>query len=554
MSQNFAEYLSSSEWHVPELGLDLGKQVVMESLFTLGNGYIGSRGVLEEIPVGSRPGTFFAGLFDGTGAQVTELINAPNPIALQVAVRGEKLGLASMEVLGHRRVLDMRHGSLFRDTLYRTVVGKRKVRYQSFRFVSMANPHVAVLRVAITPIDHAMTFTVTSAVDTSPTNIGLVTEGRKRHFHIHDYHTVNAAHYLCTKTLEKEVLISYASMLTTTRDGRSRRQPKRSFEIRLERDQTCVLTKYFAFFTSRDIAPRRIRSRALNTLTRSAKAGFDVLFKRHVRKWEDLWNVSDIQIEGDSDLQRAVRFNIYHLLVTGSVHTPDGTSIGARCLSGEGYRGHVFWDTEIFVLPFFIHTAPELARKFLMYRFYQLASARENALRRGYAGAMFPWESADTGKDETPTWHKDFDGKVIEIHTMQQEHHITADIARGVSYYCRTTEDTQFMLQAGLEILIESARFWASRVEYSPQRRCYVINGVIGPDEFHENVNDNAFTNLMARRNLKIARMWYQHFRRLRPGMVKKIATRCTNVVSTFTAAAPGYGQEDRDTIRIASN
>jgi kojibiose phosphorylase len=359
----------------------------------------------------------------------------------------------------------------------------------------MANPHIAALRIAITPLDHAMTFTIRSAVDTSVTNMGLVT-------------------------------ISYASLLTITRNSRTRRQPKRKLELRLRKNETCVLTKYFALYTSRDISPRRIRSKALQTLTRSAGVGFEVLFRQHVKKWQHLWRVSDIQIEGDSDLQRALRFNIYHLLSTGSVHTPDGTSIGARCLSGEGYRGHVFWDMAIFVLPFFTHTAPSLARKFLMYRFNQLDSARKNAAKRGYAGAMFPWESADTGEDETPTWHRNFDGKVIEIHTMQQEHHITADIARAVSYYFRTTEDTKFMLEAGLEILVESARFWASRVDYSHHRRSCAINGVIGPDEFHEDVTNNAFTNEMARWNLKIARMWYQYCRRLHPAMVKKIATR----------------------------
>jgi kojibiose phosphorylase len=531
MNRDLAKLLSTSEWHIHELGRDLEKQTVTESIFTLGNGYIGSRGVPEEIPRGARPGTFFAGtffagLFDATGAQVTELVNAPNPIALQVAVGGEKLGLAAMEVLDHRRILDMRRGALFRETLYRTVVGRRKVRYQSFRFFSMANPHVAVLRVAITPIEQAMTFTVRSVVDTSATNMGLVTEGTKRHFYIDAHETVNGANYLCTKTLEKEVLISYASMLTTTRNDRSRRQPKPSFEIRLEKNQTCVLTKYLSFYTSREVAPRKIRSKALGTLARSAKAGFDAVFRRHVKKWEELWRVSDIQIEGDSDLQRTLRFNVYHLLIAGSPHTPDGTSIGARCLSGEGYRGHVFWDTELFILPFFIHTAPDLARKFLMYRFHQLESARENALARGYAGAMFPWESADTGKDETPSWHKNFDGKVIEIHTMEQEHHITADVSRAVSYYFRTTEDTPFMLQAGLEMLLESARFWASRVKYNPQRRSYVINDVIGPDEFHENVNNNAYTNMMARWNLRIAQTYYEYLRRTRPGPVGRITKR----------------------------
>ncbi len=514
MGDEFEKYLSSSDWHIVEYGWDPERQSVHETLFTLANGYVGSRGVLEEIPVDARPGTFFAGLFDSTGAQVPELINAPNPISIQISVGGEKLDVSAMDVLDHKRILDMRHGLLFRDTLYRTTIGKKKVRYRSLRFFSMANPHVAVMQVSLTPVSGQLSFTVRSAVDTSVTNAGLVTEGDKRHFHIYEHSYHGDANYICTKTLESETLIAYASEAVIHVNGKKKRPRRRKFEVKLRPGQTAVITKYFAFFTSRECSEGRIRSKTLFTLKRAVAAGFDKLCRRHISKWEKLWQKGEVHIEGDGKLQRALRFNIYHLLSVGNDNTPEDVSIGARSLSGEGYRGHVFWDTEIFMLPYYIYTAPQVAKKLLLYRWRRLDAARLNAALNGYEGAMFPWESADSGEDVTPTWHKDFDGRVIEIHTMQQEHHITADIAYAVWQYYSATGDERFMLDHGLEMLFETARFWASRVSFNRSKNVFEIKDVIGPDEFHEGVDNNAFTNAMARWNLLIAKHAYNVFKK----------------------------------------
>lgn len=525
MAENLARCLSTSDWHITEPPFDASRQQEMESIFTLGNGYLGSRGVLEELPEGSSPGTFFAGLFEGTGAQVPELINAPNPVTLQISYGGQKLGIGAMDSLAHRRILDLKHGLLYRETRYQTAVAKRRIRYQSVRLFSMANPHVAVMRVAITPIDHAMTFTVRTAVDTSVTNRGLVTEGAKRHFHIHAYSHVDGADYICTRTLENGVLIAYACMLSVSTNRRTRRERHRSFELRLRKGQTAVLTKYVSLFTSREVSPSRLRSRAISVVRRAARAGFDALLRRHQRHWDRLWRSSDVTIAGNQEIQRTVRFNIYHLLIAAPHQPFVDASIGARCLSGEGYRGHVFWDSELFTLPFFTYTLPDIARQVLRYRCRRLEAARRNAAARGYAGAMFPWESADDGRDVTPTWHRDLDGRVIEIHTMQQEHHITADIAYAIWVYFQATGDTEFMLEDGLALCLETARFWASRVGLDRKKRRFVIKNVIGPDEFHVDVNNNAFTNALARWNLFVARRLYQQLRRTHRAEVAKIAT-----------------------------
>jgi kojibiose phosphorylase len=524
MAASLHEYLSRPEWHILDVGWDPSTQQTTETLLTLGNGYLGSRGILEETPVGCQPGTFLAGLFDSTGAQVTEMINAPNPISLLLAVGGEKLGVASMDVLDFRRILDMHRGLLYRETLYRTAIGKRKIRYESLRFFSMANPHVAVLRVAVTPLSHAMTFTVRSAVDTSVTNKGLVTEGVKRHFHIHDFSDVDGTSYLCTKTLEKEVLIAYASMLTANVNGRTVRQRRRTFDIKVDKGKTAVLTKYFSIYTSREVSKRIIRSRAVKKVNQAAAAGFDNLVARHTRRWRKIWQNCDVRIEGDSSIQRALRFSIYHLLISASAHSPAGYSVGARCLSGEGYRGHVFWDTEIFLLPFYTYVMPGVARKLLRYRIGGVDAARGKARASGYQGVMFPWESADTGEDVTPTWHRNFDGKVIEIHTMQLEHHITADVAYAIWSYFLATGDVQFMLDGGLALMVEAARFWASRASFDRRHARYGIKNVIGPDEFHERVDHNAFTNVMAQWTLGMTWAVYERLRHARPAAVGRIA------------------------------
>ncbi len=223
----------------------------------------------------------------------------------------------------------------------------------------------------------------------------------------------------------------------------------------------------------------------------------------HRDAWLARWQASDLLIEGDPAAQRALRFAIYHLLSAANPQD-DRVSIGARGLSGTSYKGHVFWDTDIFMLPFFILTYPDAARALAMYRYHTLAQARAKAARLGYRGALYAWESADSGEDVTPPFVVTSDGQVVRILTGEQEQHISADVAFGVWNYWQATGDDRFLVEAGAEILIETARFWASRAQREEDSR-YHIRGVIGPDEYHETVDDNAYTNGMARWNLETA-------------------------------------------------
>jgi kojibiose phosphorylase len=254
-----------------------------------------------------------------------------------------------------------------------------------------------------------------------------------------------------------------------------------------------------AVYTSRDTGePREKASRQVERAIEDVNG----VIAEHCDAWLARWKASDLQIEGDAAAQRALRFAIYHL---SSAANPgdDRVSIGARGLSGTAYKGHVFWDTDIFMLPFFILTYPEAARALVMYRYHTLSGARAKAARLGYRGALYAWESADTGEEMTPPFVVSPDGEIVRILTGEQEHHISADVAFGVWKYWEATGDERFLVDAGAEILIETARFWASRAEREDDGR-YHIRGVIGPDEYHERVDDNAYTNGLAQWNLEV--------------------------------------------------
>ncbi|MEE8401333.1 MAG: glycosyl hydrolase family 65 protein [Candidatus Hydrothermarchaeaceae archaeon] len=521
MKDYFEKYLSDEEWQIVEEGWNPKLQNVNETLFTLGNGYIGSRGILEEIPPKCRPGTFFAGVYGGSRALVPELINAPNPIDLRISVKGEKLGVVAMDMLSHKRTLDMHKGTLVRHTIYSNA-RKKRYDYQSMRFFSKKNNHVAAMRVYLTPLDEDATFTITNSIDTSIMNMGLVTEGDKKHVDAVETGRAGSVNYTCSKTFETGILITCCSQIVVEKGKKTYSVPDWTFKLRLKRGETACITNYLSFYTSLGTSMEESKKQATQLVSQCAKKGFEKILEEHFRAWGKKWKTASVEILGDKEIEKAVRFNIYQLIIAANEDFSDN-SIGAKALTGEGYRGHVFWDAEIFCLPFFLYTYPTLARNLLMYRYHRLPKAREIAREMGYRGAMFPWESAETGHETTPTWYKDGEGKIQKIRTNEQEHHITADVAFSVLNYFWATGDEDFLLDYGLEILLETARFWSSRVEYNRGKKRYDINHVIGPDEFHEDVNNNVYTNIMAKHNLNEAASLHQEFLGKYPGEVKKL-------------------------------
>ncbi|HEY2535184.1 MAG TPA: glycosyl hydrolase family 65 protein [Xanthobacteraceae bacterium] len=459
------------DWILVEDGFALPREHELESLFAIGNGYVGSRGSLAEGSAFSTPATFAAGVFDaGANAAGQQLVRLADWAHVSVSVEGHGLRLDRGQYLQHRRILDLRQGMLFREWRHRDE-GGRVTGLRELRLASLADRHLLVQSMTITPEDYSGRI----SIDVTP--IGPL-----------DQVTDSGI----------SVIMAVAVRLVDPR-GRSRNLAGR-LNLEIGRRETYRLERVVAVHTSRD---RGEPAAAARRHVEGAIAEVPGLIARHRDAWLQRWKASDFRIEGDVAAQRALRFALYHL-TSAANPDDDRVSIGARGLSGTAYKGHVFWDTDIFMLPFFVLTYPEAARALVMYRYHTLAGARAKAARFAYRGALYAWESTDSGEEETPPFVIAADGEAIRILTGEQEQHISADVAFGVWKYWEATGDERFLVDAGAEILIETARFWASRVAREDDGR-YHIRGVIGPDEYHETVDDNAYTNGMAQWNLEAA-------------------------------------------------
>ena len=453
------------EWLVVEEGFTLAREHELESLFAIGNGYAGSRASLAEGSALSAPLTVVAGVFDS--AMVPGLVPVADWTRLLVTIDGRPLRLDQGRNLEHRRVLDMRQGMLWRE--WRHQDGASRITgLRELRFASLADRHLLVQSMTLTAEDYSAAV----SIDAAPSGPAI-------HVTISGV-TVAAA-------VQTRLIHAADSSAGSTEP------PPGHLRLEIGPGEICRLDRVVALYTSRDT------SEPLETARRHAQRAIEDIAgitAQHRDVWLARWKTSDIRVEGDPAAQRALRFAIYHL-VSAANPRDDRVSIGARGLAGTAYKGHVFWDTDIFMLPFFTLTYPEAARALLMYRYHTLPAARAKAARLGYRGALYAWESADSGEEVTPPFVVAPDGEVIRILTGEQEQHISADVAFAVWSYWEATEDECFLIEAGAEILIETARFWASRVTREEDGR-YHIRCVIGPDEYHETVDDNAYTNGLA--------------------------------------------------------
>lgn len=485
-------------WELVEDGTTLTREHEFESLFALGNGHVGSRASLAEGSVLSSPATFIAGFFHPSAGASSAPALQPMPDWTRIGGRakGAPVHVDIGTSLDHRRVLDLRQAVLFRHWRHRDAEG-RVTRIGGVRLISLANRRLLLQSVDFTPENYSGDLVIEAAL--SGTSWWSRTEG-------------------------KSVSVAVASMLEQPAGFERLSEPSGGdttrWDLTVEIGKTYRLDRVFCVHTSRDGArPELSAHQEIEEILRSASV--EDLVRAHRARWSELWQACDVRVEGDDAAQRALRFAIYHLLAAVD---PDDerVSIGARALTGSAYQGHVFWDTEIFMLPFFTLTRAPAARALLMYRWHTLAAARARANAMGYDGALYAWESAATGDDVTPPFVLSPDGEIVPILVGTQEQHISADVAYAVFSYWQWTADHEFLHRAGAEILIETARFWASRCELGDDGRFHIPR-VIGPDEYHESVDDNAYTNCMAQWNLErgaeVARLletrWPDRFREL---------------------------------------
>lgn len=495
-------------WTVIETQFDPTQLHHKETVFTLGNGYLSTRGSFEEGYPGAWPTTFIHGVYDDVPISYTELANCPDWLSLVVLVEGDRFRLDQGKILGYQRYLNLRSGILNREVRWQSSAG-HQIDIHFERFVSLLDEHVMALRCQITPLNFEGSIEIQSSINGYPETQGIL------HWEWLNQSVEHNHLWLQVRSRHSEIELGMASKLTVSSlcPGETPKEvplqvmdcqgyPTLAAKFWATPGQSITVEKVVTVFTSRDVEAPILAAR-----TRLASLPtYSTLLAAHITAWAGVWQVSDVVIEGDDKAQLAVHYSLFQLLAAAPRHD-DRVSIPAKTLSGFGYKGHIFWDTEIFIVPFLTFTQPALARNLLTYHHHTLPGARRKAKAAGYEGAMFAWESAVTGDEVTPSWVPSATnkGELIRIWCGDIELHINADIAYAIWHYWQATGDNEWMRRYGAEIVLDTAIFWGSRVEWNAEQQQYELNDVIGPDENHDHVNNNVFTNRLVQWHLETA-------------------------------------------------
>jgi alpha,alpha-trehalose phosphorylase len=512
-------------WRLVEAQFSAEDLGVTETLFSVGNGYLGMRGNVEEGRDSYAHGTFVNGFHETWPIRHAEdaygfakvgqtIVNVPDAKVIRLYVDDEPLLLPVADLLEYERSLDLRDGMLRRDVLWRTPSGKR-VRVRSERMVSFVERHLAVMTFEVTLLDDAAPVAISSQVlnrqdgqDEYHVRAASLGEGfdprKAEQFHGRVLQPMTqwgddervVLSYRCTNS-GMTLAVAADDRIETENEWDVRTQveddlAKHVFRVRAEPGRPIRLTKTVAYHTSRGVPSRELVDRCRRTLDRVADGGVAARYADQ-RAWlDDFWARSDVEVGGRPEIQQAVRWNLFQL--AQATARAEGNGVPAKGLTGSGYGGHYFWDTEIYVLPFLTYTSPRFARNALRFRYHMLDAARRRAADLSQRGALFPWRTING--EEASAYYA----------AGTAQYHIDADISYALVQYARATEDVDFLRREAVDILVETARMWQDLGFWRVNSDDFFhIHGVTGPDEYTTVVNDNLFTNVMARFNLRAA-------------------------------------------------
>ena len=494
-------------WKIIEEGFHPEMNRESESIFSIGNGYMGQRANFEEQYSGDKlQGSYVAGVYypdktsvgwwkNGYPEYFAKVLNAPNWIGIDVSVDGISVDLAKSKIISFTRTLNMKEGYLER-TFKVSVPENKSIEVTSRRFVSMAEPDLGLIRYSVKSLNFngILNFTIyiDGDVKNEDTNYGekfweevskeiksnagvLVTRTLKTDFHV----ATGMSFELFKKN--SEILVKPDAIEKGKYIGSQ-------VSLDLKEGEEVVLNKYVCVLSSLNNKKENLTEDCKTRLGDAKSSGFSKLFTEHVKAWEKIWATSDVVIEGDISAQQAIRFNIFHLNQTYT-GKDERLNIGPKGFTGEKYGGSTYWDTEAFGLPFFLKTSDkEVGRNLLMYRYKHLEKSIENARKLGFrnGAALYPMVTMN-GEECHNEWEITF-----------EEIHRNGAIAFAIFNYIRHTGDNDYMADHGLEVLIGISRFWSQRTTYSENLKKYVILGVTGPNEYENNVNNNWYTNTLA--------------------------------------------------------
>ncbi len=549
-------------WIVSEIKFEekyIGKT---EAIFALGNGYIGLRSANEERYLNEKRDLFISGTFNKANKnEVTELPNVADVTEIEIFINGKHLMLNASNNKEYVKYLNLKTGELNRTFVYLDEEGN-KYSLKFNRFVAQDRLHVIVNRVEITPLSKTANIRFISGINGQVTNTGSqhFNEGEKRVYEYKYIQMLQETSESCITFIQNSahnIYINGDKIEEKPELSIDRRKVTISNNYDLTQGQTLVIEKFSNIYTTRDITSEnltieQIRDASLDEIKEISNMSYEILFNSNKEVWSSYWNDQNIVIEGNDYDQLAIRFAQYHLKVMTPSHD-NRCGIAAKGLSGEGYKGHSFWDTEIFILPFYTYSKPEIARKLLEYRYLSIGGARKKAKDNGYEGAMYPWESAWLEDGEvTPVWGAVdiVTGKSTKIWSGFIEQHITSDITFAIWQYYMVTNDEDFMEKYGYEIMFDTAIFWASRLEWDEIKQRYHINEVIGPDEYKEHVDNDAFTNWLAYWTIETAINYYNKLKESNSEVIRKLESKLSlqNVMENWTSKLPKiYLPEPRD-------
>ncbi|MBP1045983.1 glycoside hydrolase family 65 protein [Enterococcus sp. BWM-S5] len=517
-------YFESNPWLIGENEFQTDWLGKAETVMCLGNGYMGIRSATEESYIGEKRDTFVAGTFNKfDDNEVTELPNVPDLIGMDIRLNNKRLDLTNGEVQGYQRTLNLKTGELIRSFVWEYKEVKAAFTFK--RFVSFSEKHLLGQSVEIKNLSNGLDLEINSGIDGQVTNNGSqhFTEGDKalaegKYMQMMPY-TGTSNIFFVLSTVHQLVKKQDIYEETKKRIEMGRRKIYNRYWLSLEKNEAVTIEKISSIHTSMDKETagqtlNEVKDLALEGLKSAREKGYQVLLASSAKAWEkQVWSVLPITIASNNFKdQLAINFAKYHLHVMTPAHD-ERMNIGAKGLSGEGYKGHTFWDTEIFMLPYFTFTHPKIAESLVTYRYLGLEGAHKKALSNGFEGAQFPWEAAwpDDG-ETTPVWGAAdiITGKPTKIWSGFIEQHITSDVTFGIKQFIDVTNNQQFAREKGYEVILDTAKFWASRLEWQEDRQRYEILHVVGPDEYKEQIDNNAFTNYTAHWNISLAMKLYQ--------------------------------------------
>ncbi len=485
------------DWTITEINQLTSQDIDRQgNKLLMGNGYIGYRGTLEEFNKEQKTATIVSGLYDKVGDQWREPVNLPNGCFTEVIYKGEPLHALTSKVVAHRQSVDMHNAIHTRETTFETSDGSC-ITLRSRRFASLACRQLICMEYSITS-DHECDVDIRTGIDSDVWDINGP-HLRETETCVHD-----DVISVCAVTHENAVpiIVSEAVVFPLEDKNESINESFRKFH-QVQIRSSFTFHKFVSHMT--EIEEENLLESSRKLCKQAVSIGFDKLLEEHTTLWSQRWDTCDIQIEGDEQAQQALRFSLYHLLSIVPMHT-EHASIPARGMSGQMYKGAIFWDTEIFILPFFVHNFPTLARNLLLYRYHTLDGACRKAQEYGYRGAFFAWESQDSGDDACTLFNVTdvFTNRPMRTYFRDKQVHISADIVYAFWQYFSLTGDASIWRDGGAEVIFECARFFLSYVYFNPDKQRYEILDVTGPDEYHERVHNNAYTNRMVAHSFEV--------------------------------------------------